>query len=76
MAGLALFLVFTLLKLLLVAVVAALLLRFIGGRLARRMFGPFGRGSVGQSTDIISIDNPAYRFPVNQAGFERVISIN
>jgi flagellar biosynthesis protein FlhB len=76
MAGLALFLVFTLLKLLLVALVAALLLRVIGGRLMSRMAGLSERGRVGQSTDIIAIDNPAYQFPMNRTGFGRVIPIS
>ncbi len=75
-AGLALFLVFTLIKLLLVAAVAALLLRVVGGRLASRMFGASRGGRFGQTAHIVSIDNPSHRFPMNQANFERVIPIN
>lgn len=75
MAGLALFLVFTLLKLLLVAAVAFLAVRVVGGRLMGRSFGQLGRGGW-RSTDIISIDNPAYRFPANRGGFSRVIPIS
>lgn len=74
-AGLALFLVFTLLKLLLIASVAFLLVRVVGGRLAGRSFGGLGRGNW-PSTDIISIDNPAYRSPMNRGGYDRVISIS
>ncbi|MFD2574214.1 hypothetical protein ACFSUS_26500 [Spirosoma soli] len=76
LAGLALFLVTILLKLLLIAAVVAVILRVVGGRLAGRMFGPMGRGRFAHSNNIISIDNPSYRYPMNRAGFERVIPIN
>lgn len=75
MAGLALFLISLLLKLLLIALGVGLLMRVVGGRLASRFFGPAAR--VGwQQTEIISIDNPIYRSAMNRAGSERIISIN
>ena len=74
-AGTALFLVFTLLKLLLIAGAAFLLVRVVGGRLAGRAFGRVERGGW-QPTDIISIDNPAYRSPMNRGGYDRVIAIS
>lgn len=73
-AALALFLVVTLLKLLLVASVAFLGVRVVGGRLAGRAFGQMGRGGW-RSTDIISIDNPAYRSPV-RGSVDRIIPIS
>ena len=74
MAGLALFLISILLKLLLVALAVGLLVRVVGGRLMGRFSGPAAR--VGwQQTEIISIDNPTYRSPMNRAGFERIIPI-
>jgi hypothetical protein len=81
LAGLALFLISMLAKLLIVAGLAFLALRVIGRQIARR-FAHYGPPSVGQpygpSTSIIAIDNPAgYRTPAyGQAPFGRVISIN
>jgi hypothetical protein len=75
MAGLALFLVTILLKLVLIASVGFLLIRVVGGRLMGRAFGGLRQGGW-QSTEIISIDNPAYRSPMSQRGFSRVIPIN
>ena len=75
MAGLALFLVTLLLKLVLIVLATGLVIRVVGGRLAGRFGGMGGRfGRV--STDIISIDNPTFRSPMNRAGFDRVIPIS
>lgn len=74
MAGLVLFLVTVLLKLLFVALAAALLIRVVGGRLMRRFAGPLPQGRW-RSDHIISIDNPTYRSPM-WANTERVIAIN
>ncbi|WP_461128394.1 hypothetical protein [Spirosoma aerophilum] len=75
-AGLVLFLVSLLLKVLLVALGIGLVIRVVGPRLAgRRAFGQFNRGPW-QSSDIISIDSPGYRSPVNQASFARIIPIS
>ncbi|GAB3012548.1 hypothetical protein [Spirosoma pulveris] len=75
-AGLVLFLVSLLLKVLLVALGIALLARIVGSRLAGgRAFGRVRDGGW-QSSTIISIDNPAYRAPVNQASYARIIPIN
>lgn len=79
-AGLALFLVSILLKLLVVALAAFLVVRVAAGRLMGRGYGPLGRGNW-SANNIISIDNPAYRSPMNRAGYDRrsdvsVISIN
>ncbi len=73
-AGLALFLLSLLVKLLLVAAATFLLVRVVGKRLMGHSFGSLGRGRWA-STDIISIDNPAYRSPMNRGGFEQIISI-
>lgn len=73
-AGLTLFLVSVLLKLLLVAAAAFLLVRVVGGRLIGRNFNRLGRGGW-QSADIISIDNPAYYSPMNRGGSGRIIPI-
>lgn len=76
MAGMALFLLSLLVKLLLITLATVVLVRVIGGRLMGRSFGPRGRMG-GPSTDnIIAIDNPTYRSAMNRAGFERVISIS
>ena len=72
-AGLALFLITVLLKLLFVALAAALLIRVVGGQLMRRFAGPMLLGR-GPSNHIISIDNPTYRSPM-WANAGRVISI-
>lgn len=72
--GLALFLLTLILKVLLVGAGLFLLARVVGPRLAGRSFGPLGRGGW-QSSDIISIDNPAYRSGVNRADFDRIIPI-
>ncbi len=70
MAGLALFLLSVLVKLLLVAGATILLARFVGGYIMRRAYGQLNQGGW-RSTPIISIDNPAYRLPMNRAGFGR-----
>lgn len=75
MAALALFVVFTLLKLLLIASVAFLAVRVVGSRLMVRSFGRLGRDGW-QSNDIISIDNPAYRTPKYRGSFDRIIPIS
>ncbi len=76
MAGLALFLISLLVKLLLAVLVTGLVIRVVGGQLIGRFSGPMGRVG-GRSMDIISIDNPAYRHsPMNRASFDRVISIS
>ncbi len=74
MAGLVLFLLTVLLKLLFVALIAALLIRVVGSRLMHRFPGPMQMG-YGASNHIIPIDNPTYRSPM-WANAERVISIN
>lgn len=74
-AGLALFLISILFKLLLIAGVTVVLIRVVGRQLAGRLFGQMGRVG-GTSTDIISIDNPTYRSPASWAGFDRVVPIS
>ena len=74
-AGLALFLISILFKLLLMAVVTVVLIRVVGRQLAGRFFGRMGRVG-GTSADIIAIDNPAYRSPASWAGFDRVVPIS
>ena len=74
-AGLALFLLTILIKLLLVAAVTFLLVRVVGQQLARRAFGPPGRGNW-QSAEIISIDQPTFQSPMHRPRFDRVISIS
>lgn len=74
-AGLVLFLVSLILKVLLVGAGLFLLARVVGPRLMGRSYGPLGRGNW-QSSNIISIDNPSYRSPMNRGSFERVIAIN
>jgi hypothetical protein len=73
-AGLALFLLSILIKLLLVAFAAVLVVRVVGGFLMSRMVGSLGR-SGWQSTQVISIDNPAYRVPMHRVSVDRVIPI-
>jgi hypothetical protein len=73
-AGLALFLLTVLIKLLIVAVTVGLLVRVVGFRLASRLFGQIGRGGWQQS-QVIAIDSPVYRTPVRQMAYDRVISI-
>lgn len=73
-AGLVLFLLTVLLKLLFVALTAALLIRVVGGQLMRRFSGPMQPERI-SANHIISIDNPSYRSPM-WATTERVISIN
>lgn len=73
-AGLVLFLVSLLLKFLLVALGIVLLVRVVGPRLAGRAFDRLGRGGW-QSSDIISIDNPAYRSGGRSERYERIIPI-
>lgn len=73
-AGLALFLLTVLLKLLLVAVAVGLLVRVVGARLASRLFGQVGRGGW-QMNQPISIDSPAYRMPMQHRAYDRVIQI-
>ena len=74
-AGLALFLVSLLVKLVLITGVAFLLVRVVGGWLASRTSGYLGRGSWPE-VGIISIDNPAFRSLINRAGFERIVPIS
>jgi len=73
-AGLALFLITVLLKLLIIAVAVGLLVRVVGFRLASQVFGRVERGNW-QMNQPIAIDSPAYRTPVRQMGYDRVISI-
>jgi hypothetical protein len=73
-AGLVLFLLSLLVKMLLIGAAIFLLVRVVGARLMGRSFGPLGQGNWSSAT-IISIDNPTYRSPVNQAGFGRIIPI-
>lgn len=70
MAGLALFLLSVLVKLLLIAGVTILLARIAGGYVMRRAYGQLNRGGW-QSAGIVSIDNPAYRSPRYRAGYDR-----
>ncbi|AUD02927.1 hypothetical protein [Spirosoma pollinicola] len=75
-AGLVLFLVSLIVKVLVVGLGIALLARVVGPRLAGgRAFGRFGRGGW-QSSQIISIDDPTYHSPMSRGRFERVIPIN
>lgn len=74
MAGLALFLVSLLLKFLLVALAAFVLVRVVGRQLANRAFGSLERQQWPSSTPI-SIDNPAYRSGQQRADFARIIPI-
>lgn len=73
--GLALFLVSLVLKFLLVGLGLFLLVRVVGPRLAARTFGRVGRGDW-QSSDIISIDNPAYRSGGHSRNADRIIAIS
>lgn len=74
-AGLALFLISLLVKMLLIVVATGLVIRVVGGRLMGRFAGPAER--VGwSSTGIISIDNPNFQSPMKQAGFARIIPIS
>lgn len=73
-AALALFLVSVLVKLLLVAGATALVVGVVGRRLMGRSFGRLNRGRW-QSAEPISIDNPAYRSPMNRASYDRIIPI-
>ena len=73
--GLALFLLTLVLKVLLVGAALFLVARVAGPRLiGRRGFGPLGRGDW-QSSDIISIDNPAYRSGGSRGNVGRIIPI-
>lgn len=73
--GLALFLLTLILKILLVGAGLFLLARVVGPRLmGRRGFGQLGRGDW-QSSDMISIDNPAFRSGVNRGNVGRIIPI-
>ena len=74
-AGLALFLLSLLVKMLLIGAALFLLVRVVGARLIGRRFGPLGPGNWA-SGNIISIDNPTYRSPMNQGGFGRIIPIS
>lgn len=74
-AGLALFLISILFKLLLIAGVTVVLIRVVGRQLAGRFFGRMGR-VVGTSADIISIDNPTYHSAAGWAGFDRIVPIS
>lgn len=73
-AGLALFLITVLLKLLLVAVTVGLLVRVVGVRLASRLFGQVGRGGW-QASPVIAIDNPSHGMPRQHMTYDRVIQI-
>lgn len=75
MVGLALFLLSVVVKLLLIAAVTALIIKVVGRQIARRYYGSLNRGQW-QSSNIISIDNPGYRSPMNQPRFDRIISIS
>lgn len=73
--GLALFLLTLVLKILLVGAGLFLLARVVGPRLmGRRGFGQLGRGDW-QSSDIISIDNPAFRSSISRGNAGRIIPI-
>lgn len=75
-AGLVLFLVSLLVKVLLVALGVALVVRVVGARLmGGRALGRFDRNDW-QSAQIISIDNPTHHSPMSSGRFERVIPIN
>ncbi|AKD55530.1 hypothetical protein [Spirosoma radiotolerans] len=75
-AGLILFLVSLIVKVLLVALGVAVVVRVVGPRLmGSRAFGRFERTGW-QSSQIISIDNPTYRSPMSSQSFERIIPIN
>ncbi|MCY7357365.1 MAG: hypothetical protein LH609_07805 [Rudanella sp.] len=82
MAGLALFLISILAKMLIIGAVAFLIVRVIGKQIARRFYGhgPLGQGQGQgrwQSAGIISIDNPSYRVSAYQsATFDRIVPIN
>lgn len=76
MAGLALFLLSLLVKLLLISLATVVLVRVVGWRLAGRFSSPMGRMGGSSTDNIIAIDNPAYRSVMNRAGLERVISIS
>lgn len=72
--SLALFLLTLILKVLLVGAGLFLLARVVGPRLMSRRFGQLGRGGW-QSSDIISIDNPAYRSGGSRGNVGRIIPI-
>ncbi|GAB3718157.1 hypothetical protein [Spirosoma lituiforme] len=75
-AGLVLFLVSLIVKVLLVALGVALVIRVAGARLlGGRVAGRFGRNEW-QSASIISIDDPAYHSPMSVGRGERIIPIN
>jgi len=80
MAGLALFLISILAKMLIIGAVAFLIVRGIGKQIARRFYGhgPLGPGQGRwQSAGIISIDNPSYRVSAYQSStFDRIVPIN
>jgi len=75
MVGLGLFLLSVVVKLLIVAAVAALIFKVVGKQIARQYYGPLNRGQW-PSNGIISIDNPAYRSPMNRPDYDRIISIS
>lgn len=75
MAGLVLFLVSLIVKVLLVGLVTFGLVRFVGPRLAGRAFGSVGRGGWSQS-DVIAIDSPAFRSGMGRQRYERIIAIS
>lgn len=74
MAGIALFLVTLLLKLLVVGLAAGLLIRVVAGQLASRYGGRLGRGNW-SSAGSIAIDDPTYRSPMNRSRGERIVPI-
>ncbi|WP_254448572.1 hypothetical protein [Spirosoma rhododendri] len=73
-AGLALFLITVLLKMLIIAVAVGLLVRVVGFRLASQVFGRVERGGW-QMNQPIAIDSPVYRTPARQMAYDRVIQI-
>ena len=73
--GLTLFLLSLVLKFLLVGLGLFLLVRVVGPRLAAGRFGRVGRGDW-QASDIISIDNPAYRSGNYRRNADRIIAIS
>ncbi|WP_138501121.1 hypothetical protein [Spirosoma lacussanchae] len=75
LAGMALFLLSLLIKLLLVAAAAFLVVRVVGGLIASQFTHSAER--VGwHSPTIISIDNSAYRSPMSRVAYDRVIPIH
>jgi len=74
-AGLVLFLLTLIVKVLLVGAGLFLLARVARARFAGRDFGQLGHGGW-QSSNIISIDDPTYRSAMSRGNYDRVISIS